>query len=228
MAPAPTIPLSTLTSPSIYSSINQSISSPGTFTLIKGIQGQSIKLLNYVISTSSGTLYLQDSAGLIINQPASSQGSNALVILTSGADLQVVVSDISTISCYFVTLFNSFPRVQVLANRSLNTPFQVSTSQDSIISYSVQIVSALSLLTGAVGTVFLEISPVSDFSSGVQAIANFTNGHTGNLSIGLSITHTGAGILTGFVPAAYYCRLRTLNVTGTPVFSYQNGQELLL
>lgn len=122
----------------------------------------------------------------------------------------------------------SIPKVQTTATRTLNSAFQVNSSRNSMVNYSVDIAATISLTTGQSGTVFLEIASDSGFTTNVQTISQFTNGNAGSLTIGLNLTQTNTGCLTGFVPSGYYCRLRTANNTGTPTFTYKIGQEVLI
>lgn len=115
--------------------------------------------------------------------------------------------------------------IQSSVSHSLNSAFQVSSTKNSTVNYSVDIATSLSLSGGAVGTVFLEICASSGFSSGVQEVGRYVNGQTGTLTLGLSLSQTGTANLSGFVPAGYYVRLRTANTTGTPTFTYRSGQE---
>lgn len=119
-------------------------------------------------------------------------------------------------------------RSQSSASRSLNTVFQVSSTRDCLVNYSVDIATSLTLTTGQSGTVFLEVASDSGFTTNVQELSRFTNGNTGTLTIGLSLSQNVTGGLTGYVPIAYYSRLRTANNTGTPTFTYRSGQEVLL
>lgn len=119
-------------------------------------------------------------------------------------------------------------RSQASAARSLNSGFQVSTTRDSLVSYSVDVACSLTLTTGAVGTVFLEIASDAGFTTALQELARFVNGNTGTLAVGANISQNVTGTLTGYVPANFYCRLRTVNTTGTPTFNYRSGQEVLL
>lgn len=117
---------------------------------------------------------------------------------------------------------------QSSASRSLNSVFQISASRPSSVVYTVEIASALSLTSGQSGTVFLEIASDSGFTTDVQELGRFVNGNTGTLAIGLALTQTISSPLSGFVPSAYYVRLRTANNVGTPTFTYRSGQEVLL
>lgn len=116
-------------------------------------------------------------------------------------------------------------RSQSAVTRSIgSTGFQVSTTRDSEVHYSIEISTTLSLTGGQTGTVFLEIS--SDNSTWVEA-GRFTNGNTGSLTIGLNLTQIQGGQLSAYVPTSYYVRLRSSSVTGSPTFSYRSGQEML-
>lgn len=123
---------------------------------------------------------------------------------------------------------NPYNRSQSSSTRSLNTIFQVNATRDSLVIYSIDISCTSTLLGGQTGIVFLEISPSSTFSTGIQQICEFTNGNNVSLAIAITVTQTNTAVLNGFIPSGYYVRLRTTNVTGTPTFTYQYGQEILL
>lgn len=119
-------------------------------------------------------------------------------------------------------------KTQASASRTLNTVFQISSSQESFVTYSVDIAATISLTTGQSGTAILEIASNSGFTTNVQTLAQFTNGNAGTLTDGLNLTQTNTACLTGYVPAGYYCRIRTVNNTGTPTFTYKSGQEVFI
>ncbi len=109
--------------------------------------------------------------------------------------------------------------------RSLNSSFQISTTRDAIVNYSVDISSTLSLTTGQTGTAFLEYADNSGFTTNVVEICRFVNGNTGTLAVGLGLTQNVTGGLNGVVPANKYVRIRT---TGTATATFRSGQEVLL
>lgn len=119
-------------------------------------------------------------------------------------------------------------RSQSSSTRSLNTSFQVNSTRWSIVRYSVDISTTVSLSGSSVGSVFLETSASPTFASGVQILQEYTNGNSGTLVVGLVLTQIATACLSGDVPAGNYVRLRTSNVTGTPTFTYQTGQEVLV
>lgn len=119
-------------------------------------------------------------------------------------------------------------RIFSAASRSLNTAFQISTSSDVSVNYSVDIAATLSLTTGQVGTIILEYADNSGMSTNVIEVGRYVNGNAGSLAIGLNLTQTSTANIGGMIPAGKYVRIRTINTTGTPTFTYRSGQEILL
>lgn len=119
----------------------------------------------------------------------------------------------------------SAPTITNGVSRPINsTAFQPHATLPSTVRYTVTIASTLSLSGGQDGSVFLETS--ADGSTGWTEIARVRNGNTGTLSLGLNTVQTHTYELSGAVEAGYYVRLRTVNNTGTPTFTYVTGQEV--
>lgn len=159
--------------------------------------------------------------------------TNAEMCLVSTSDiglvwLQVVINGANTSLLFPTTNNPALSRSQVSVSRTLNSGFQISTTRDSLVSYSVDIATVLSLTTGQSGTVFLEMATDSLFTVNLQEVARFVNGNTGTLTIGLNLSQNVTGNIGGFIPSSYFCRLRTANNTGTPTFTYRSGQEVLM
>lgn len=119
-------------------------------------------------------------------------------------------------------------RTQNSSSRTLNTVFQPSSTQDSTVSYSVDITCVSTLLGGQSGTVILEMATNSGFTTGVQTLSQFTNSNAVALAIAITVTQLNTACLNGYIPAGNFVRLRTVSNTGTPSFTYQVGQEVLL
>lgn len=132
-----------------------------------------------------------------------------------------VTSTPSTLSGYVAPVFTA-------TSRSLNSAFQISTTRLAYVTYAVDIAATLSLTAGATGTVFLEAATDSGFTQNVREIARAVNGNTGTLTIGLGLTQNITAIVSGYISAAEYVRIRTANTVGTPVFTYRSGQEVLV
>jgi len=108
--------------------------------------------------------------------------------------------------------------------RTLNTAFQISTTQDAIVSYAVDITVSAVLIAGASGRVYLEYANEVGFTTGVTTVTSSGNS-TGGV---LSITSLGTANLSGVIPLGKFVRLRTVNVTQTPTFTFMSAQEVLL
>jgi len=119
-------------------------------------------------------------------------------------------------------------RSQSSPSRSLNTIFQISSTRDSSVAYSVQLTVTASIAGGQNGDVILEIASDSGFTTNVQTLSIFGGGQTYTLAVALQGVQPQTGVISGYVPAGYYARLRTVNNTGTPAFLYRAGQEVLL
>ena len=75
-----------------------------TYTLVAGTANKKIRLISYYITSSAGTVTIQDSAGVIfaVINSEGGLGNTGIVELTTGADLQAVVSATTNISAYFM------------------------------------------------------------------------------------------------------------------------------
>lgn len=113
-------------------------------------------------------------------------------------------------------------------SRSLNTCFQVSSTRDALVSYSVDILTTISLAAGQQGTVYLRSYTNSGCTTGAQEITRFVNGQTGTLTVGLNLSQNVTGTLTGVVQGGMWIQLVTENNTGTPTFTARSSQEVLL
>lgn len=113
-------------------------------------------------------------------------------------------------------------------SRSLNTAYQVSATRNSLVFYSVQCTVTASIAGGQNCDVILEIASDSGFTTNVQTVSINGVGQTYTLAIALQGIQPQTSVLSGFVPAGYYARLRTVQNTGSPTFLYRAGQEVLL
>lgn len=116
-----------------------------------------------------------------------------------------------------------------LVNVNTATGFQISSTRDSIANYNISINTSLSLSGGAAGQAVLEIAATNSTTPGDWTIIDSLQAsNTGTLTIGLALNQIIAAGLNGTIPAGYYTRIRTINNTGTPTYSYNFGRETLL
>jgi hypothetical protein len=120
------------------------------------------------------------------------------------------------------------PRSFANPARALNSAFQISTTRDAIVSYTVDIAATLSLTTGQSGIVTLKYADDSAMTTNVVTVQSSVNGNAGTLAIGLDLTQTATATLGGIIPAGKYVKLVTGNTTGTPTFTMRAAQEVLL
>lgn len=118
-------------------------------------------------------------------------------------------------------------RSQSAATRALNTVFQVSATRDALVNYSVQCTITASIAGGQSCDVVLEIATDAAFTAGVQTVGIVGTGQTYTLAVAIQGVQPQTAQVTGYVPAGYYARLRTVNVTGSPSFQFRAGQEVL-
>jgi hypothetical protein len=104
--------------------------------------------------------------------------------------------------------------------RPLNSSFQVSTTRNAIVIYTVSI-TVVSALTGTnSGTVNLQIS--SNNSTWTTINLSYNSG------AGVLSTNVQASPIFAVIPAGYYVRLNTTSTgVNTATFSYLSGQEIL-
>lgn len=117
---------------------------------------------------------------------------------------------------------------QSSASRSLNTIFQISATRPVLVMYSVRITTTVSIGSNQDGDVILEVASDSGFTTNVQTLSIGENGQTVSLAIALNSIQAQTMVVSGFVPTGYFVRLRTVNNTGTPVYLYRAGQEILM
>jgi len=117
---------------------------------------------------------------------------------------------------------------QSSATRTLNSIFQVSATRGAFVFYSVQITVTASIAGGQDGDCILEIASDSGFTTNVQTLMVSPSSQTYTLAIALQGVQKGPVNVSGYIPAGYYARIRTVNNTGTPAFLYRAGQEVLM
>lgn len=109
------------------------------------------------------------------------------------------------------------------------TGFQVSSTRDSEVRYSSTITTTATIGGNSSGSVVLEIAPTNSAIAGDWIeVARCTNGQQITLAIALQSVQTIGCSISGFVPAGYYAKIRSINNAGTPGFAYNSGQEVLM
>lgn len=129
---------------------------------------------------------------------------------------------------------STLPMSQAPATRSIVTGtgavgFQPSATRNVFANYNATIVSTASIAGAAQGTLVLEIAPTNSATAGDWVeVCRFTNGQALSLAITLQSVQTLSNSLSGMIPAGYYAKLRSISTSGSPTFTFNSGQEVLL
>lgn len=124
--------------------------------------------------------------------------------------------------------FNFSPGRSVVTGTGA-TGFQVSTSRDAFVTYSPKIVTTATIAGGQDGYVVFEIASTNSATAGDwKEVGRIENGQALSLALTLQSVQPIGAPLVGIIPASYYGKIRSVNVTGTPVTTYVSGQEVLL
>lgn len=108
-----------------------------------------------------------------------------------------------------------------ISSHVLTTSYQATLpSRWTIVNYSIQINSSLSLSGGQTGTVELQTSPDN---STWTTVCTAVNGNTGSLTLGLNTLNAQTVQMLTAVPPTYYYRLLP---TGASSMAVVNGREL--
>lgn len=125
--------------------------------------------------------------------------------------------------------YNNTPSHSIQTVAASGNGFLVSSTRDYNVSYSTSISTTATIGGASSGYIVLEIAATnSSTASDWKEIGRLTNGQTITLAIALQSVQIIGGSLSGTVPAGYYTRLRSVNVSGTPTYNYISGQEVLL
>jgi hypothetical protein len=125
--------------------------------------------------------------------------------------------------------FNNAPARSIVATAAAANGFQVSSTRNASVSYSSTISTTATIGGAASGYLLLEICATNSATAGDwTAISRSTNGQTVTLAIALQSVQVTGGCVHGIVPAGYYARIRSVNVSGTPSYTANEQQEVLL
>lgn len=166
------------------------------------------------LSAGTGISY-NSTTGVITN---SSPDQTVSIASGSGISVTGTYPNFTVASTATAPSFNNAPA------RSLNTSYQISTTNNARVSYSITCATGLALLNlNSTAQVFLEISPNN---STWTTIAGGGSTQTLAVAISVGINTTQIQNLQCEIPAGYWIRLRTVTSGGgSTSFSY--GQEVI-
>lgn len=148
-------------------------------------------------------------------------------IVSAGTYKSVTVNAKGLVTAGSNFTFSNTASRSIVTTAAAANGFQVSSTKDAFVNYSVTIVSTANITGAASGYVALEICTTNSATAGDWVeVARVANGQAVSLAVTLQSVSTGGGQISCIVPAAYYARLRSVNTAGTPTFSYNSGQEI--
>lgn len=125
--------------------------------------------------------------------------------------------------------FNNTPARTIQTVAAAGNGWQLSTVQDANVSYSVLVTVTASITSGQSGYVVVEICPTnSSTAANWVEVARTSSSQIYTLAIAIQGVQASGVPMEAIVPAGYYVRLRSVNVTGTPTYAFVSGQEVLL
>lgn len=125
--------------------------------------------------------------------------------------------------------WNNSPGRSIVSVAAAANGFQISTTQDALMVYSVTITSTSTIASGQRGDAVLEICATNSATAGDWSeVCRVTNGQILGLAIALSISQPICFPLVGTLPKAWYARIRSIPTTGTPAFAIASQQEMKL
>lgn len=125
--------------------------------------------------------------------------------------------------------FNNTASHSFVSTAAAANGFQLSSTRNTSVFYSVNISTTATIGGSSDGYVVLEISATnSTDANDWKEVSRTRNGQSISLALVLQSVQSLSGELMNIVPAGYYARLRTVTISGTPVFTFVSGQEVQL
>lgn len=220
--------------PTIPTNTNQLTNGAGFITGVTS--GQISTALGYTPynGTTNPNGYLTSISGAQVNSALGyTPLSNITGLVTAGTNVTVTGSGTSG-SPFVVSagsaarVFNNSPSRTIQTVAAAANGWQIDATRDAEVGYSITIGTSLSLTGGTAGYVVLEVN-ATNATTGWVEIDRITSGQSGSgLVVGLAMNNSGGGSVRGIVQGGYYVRIRSINTSGTPTYSYNSGQEVKL
>lgn len=157
-------------------------------------------------------------SGSYPNQTITNSAPDQTVTISQGSGINVT----GTYPSFTIASTATAPSFNNAPARTLNSSYQISTTRNTRVSYTVSIVTALSLLNlNSSGIAYLEISANNSTWVTVNS-AGITRAIS--IAISLGLNETSQYNLQCEVPSGYWARIRTVTTGGATV-SFTSGQE---
>ena len=124
------------------------------------------------------------------------------------------------------TNINNTPSHPIVTTASAANGFQLSTSSDFAVSYTVSVSTTASIGSPSSAYVVLEISPTNSTNAASwQEIGRVANAQNITLAALLTSVQSTTAPISATIPVGYYARLQGVSVSGTTGWSFVSGQE---
>lgn len=193
---------------------------------VLGTNGTSPSWVSVSTGTVTSVALSVPAAFNISGSPITSSGT--LAIAGAGTSSQFVKGDGSLGTSRVLSVSNGISHSIVTTAASANG-FQISASKDVFVHYSVKIACSVQIgvVTNVEGYIVLETCATNSSTAGDWSEAGrVSNGVNIGVALALSSVTTETLQLGGVIPAGYHARLRSVNVQGTPTYTYITGQEV--
>lgn len=125
--------------------------------------------------------------------------------------------------------FTNNPTRTIQTVAAAGNGWQLSATRNSMAAYSTNVSTTATIGGTSDGYVVMEVcSTNSAVAANWQEVCRTRNGQAITLAIALQSTQNISGHLMGIIPSGWYVRLRSVNTSGTPVYAFVSGQEVLL
>ena len=127
--------------------------------------------------------------------------------------------------------FANTPSRSFVTTAAAANGFQLSADRVAVVSYSVTIQTAVQIgsVTNVDGYVALEIATTNSTTAGDWIeISRTSQSQNISLAVAFANTQQTATPVNGMIPGGYYARLRSVNTAGTPTYTFNSGQEVLI
>lgn len=148
---------------------------------------------------------------------------------TSGQYLDGTLAWVTMPAAAPAWVFNNVPSHSIVTTAAAANGWQISSTRNAMATYSVNISTTATIGGASDGYVVEEVAATnSTTASDWKEISRSRNGQTISLAIVLQSVQNIGYQLMGIVPAGYYVRIRSVNTSGTPTYTFISGQEVTL
>lgn len=206
------------------------VASTGSYTDLANKPSIAAAQVNSDWSASSGIAQISNKPSLatVATSGSYSDLSGKPTIPTVPTTVSSFTNDAGYLTTVPAKSFNNSPSHPIQTVAAAANGFQISSTRDTLVSYSVSTSTTANIGGSSSASIYLEIcSTNSATAANWAAVAEVQNSQAITLALALQSVQTIATVLSAIVPAGYYARLRSSG-SGTYSASYIAGQEVMI